>query len=310
MSIQFFRSCVTAVALTIGVLGANAACAGVVVTTSGNTAVADISLTDGINTYAATVTITFDTPVNLSADELNLTAQLVDPSIASRLPSPCLPLSLLGCVAVDPAFPLLVTVEPLNLPWLFRSEFETSDTLPGNLSFLNTYEIEVRTANLPCTAPTTGDPCTNTPYRLFKAPVDGSFTDYTDDVLKGSVRARGRGGAFSQFLVAKDTRASLTVGLGKVLALDTRILAASLNSTLQGDLLGLVADIDLILLTTLDYTAAILKVDQLIAEIQAHAGVDIANRWSSDHTLINDAGEMEGLAQTLRYTLVRLQNGN
>jgi hypothetical protein len=309
MPIQFFRSCVTAVALTIGLSSANVATAGVVVTTSGNTAVANISLTDGIATYTSTVTITFDSSANLTPDELNLTAQLVDPSNTARLPSPC-PQLLGGCVAVDPAFPLLVTVEPLNLPWLFRAEFESTDTLPGNLSFLNTYEIEVETTNLPCTAAATGDPCANTPYRLFKAPVDGTFTDYTDDVLKGSVRARGRGGSFSQFLVVQDTRVSLTVALGKVADLNTRILAASLNNTVRGDLLALVADIDLILLTTLDYAAAIQDVDQLIAEIQAHAGIDIANRWSSDHTLINDAGEMEGLAQTLRYTLVRLQNGN
>lgn len=309
MSIQIFRGCATAVVLMIGLLVASAATAGVVVVTGGNTAVADISLTDGINVYTATVTITFDTPVNLTADELNLTAQLVDPSIAARLPSPC-PQLLGGCVAVDSAFPLLVTIEPLNLPWLFRSEFESTDTLPGNLSFLNTYEIEVETIDLPCTAVAVGDSCASTPYRLFKAPIDGSFTDYTDDVLKGSVRSRGRDGAFSQFLVAKDTRTSLVVAFAKVAALDTRILAASLNSTLQSDLLTLVVDIDMILLTSSDYAAAITDVDQLIVEIQAHAGIDIANRWSSDHTLINDAGEMLGLAQTLRYTLVRLQSGN
>src|SRR5258706_2640644 len=80
--------------------GASAqAVAGVVVTTSGNQAFANISLTDGINTYDADVTITFDTPANLTADELNLTATIVNPTdatLTSRLPG-CL-LSLTPCV--------------------------------------------------------------------------------------------------------------------------------------------------------------------------------------------------------------------
>ncbi len=284
------------------------ACAQVTVTIQGNQALAQISLPKSGGTVDADITITFDSPVNLTADELNLTAQLVnptDPTLVSRLPS-----CLMACVSVDPAFPLLITVEPFNVPWLFRSGFESDDSPTGNLEFLNTYEFEIHTAAIDCAAAAVGAPCPTTNYRLFKAPVGGAFTDYTSEIVKGSVRARGRGGAFSQFLIVRDTRPSLLTEVQKYLALQTRILAAVLDSTLQGDLLGLLADVQVALLVNLDTAAAIANLDALIAEIEGNAGITIANRWSSDHSVINDAGEMEGLALTLRYTLLRLQSGN
>ena len=287
---------------------ASTAWAQVTVTITGNQALAQISLPNGGGSIDADVTITFDSPVNLSADELNLTAQLVsptDPALALRLPS-----CLVACVTIDPAFPLLITVEPLDVPWLFRSGFESDDPAAGDLQFLNTYEFEIHTAAIDCSATGAGAPCPTTTYRLFKAPVGGAFTDYTSEIVKGSVRARGRGGAFSQFLIVRDTRPTLVVELQKDLALQARILAAVLNSTLQGDLLGLLADVQIALLVNLDTVAAIAKLDALIAEIQANAGITIANRWTSDHSVVNDAGEMESLAQTLRYTLLRLQDGN
>jgi len=287
------------------------AAAQVVVTTSGNQAMATISLPQmppGVGTIDAVVTITFDTPANLTPAELNLTAQVVDPNdiaLVTRLPA-CGP----PCVTIDPAFPLLITVEPLTLPWVFHSGFEGGETTPGNLSFLNTYEFEIYTADLDCIASIgTGSPCLGTPYRLFKGPVSGSFDDITDDVLKGSVRARGRGGAMSQFLIVSDTRPSLNVEQGKAFNLEARIRSASLSDGLRNQLLGLLAEVQVSVLISADYAQAITYLDQLIAMLQAHAGVDVANMWSSDHTLVNDAGEMLSLAQTLRFTLVRLQNG-
>ena len=275
-----------------------------VVTISGNQAVATISLTNGAGTVDAVVTITFDTPANLTATELNLTATLVGPNDIARLPTCGSP-----CVTVDPAFPMLITVEPLPLPWVFHSGFETGETTPGNLSFLNTYEFEIYTTDLDCTAPGVGLSCPSTPYRLFKGPVGGNFDDITDDVLKGSVRARGRGGAMSQFLIVSDTRASVNVEQGKAFNLEARIRSASLSDSLRSQLLGQLAEVQVAVLLTKDYAQAIIYLDQLKAVIQAHAGIDVANVWSSDHTLVNDAGEMLSLAQTLRFTLVRLQNG-
>jgi hypothetical protein len=265
------------------------ATAGVVVTTTGNTAIANISLSSGGRTYTADVTITFDGAQNLNPTELNLSAQLVnpsDPSLLARLP-PCL-LPLLGCVTIDPKFPMLVTVEPLSLG-------------TGNLSFLNTYTFEVHTANLSYVP--------YSRYRLDKAPLTGAFADISTAIDSGSVRARGSGGTFSQFLVVSDTRPSLVVEATKELELEDAILVASLNSILQGDLLGLLGNVHAAVLLG-NYTAAISSLDQMTNEIAAHAGVDIANVWSSNHLLANDAGNMLSAAQTLRFTLERLQDGH
>jgi hypothetical protein len=263
--------------------------AGVVVTTSGNVAIADISLASAGRTFSAQVTITFDSAQNLNPTELNLTAQLVDPlapGLLARLP-PCL-LPALGCATIDANFPILITVEPLNLG-------------EGNLTFRNSYEVEVHTSNL--------NYIPYSRYRLFKAPINGAFADTTDDVQSGSVRARGRGGTFSQFLIVADTRSSLVVELQKNLALQTRILAATLSSVLHTNLLGLLGNVTSAVLLH-NFTLAIANVDQMIQTIQSHAGIDVANTWNSNHLLNNDAGEMLALAQTLRFTLVQLQNGH
>lgn len=283
------------------------ALAGVTVSTSGNQAFANISLSDGSNTYVADVTITFDGVVNLSAAELNLSAQLVsptDPAIVARMPA-CLP--ALACVSVDPAFPVLITVEPLTVPWLFASGFEdASATSPGNLGFLNTYDVLVETSDLPCTANNVGDPCQSTPYRLFKSPLNGNFEDISTSVDKGSVRARGSGGTFSQFMVVSDERLSALVASSvKSPALRARIQTATLTTAVRGDLLTLLDGVDAALALS-DYTTALTDLNAMIVEIQAHAGVDVANAWSSDHTLVNDAGELLSLANTLAYSIGRL----
>jgi len=276
--------------------------AGIILTTSGNVATADISLSSGSQTYTAQVTITFDTVANLTAAELGLTAYLIDPSdpvLLARLPACAIP--LLGCTTVDPNFPLMITVEPLNLPWLFASGFDADDPPGADLSFTNTYEIEVHTDALSYVA--------WSPYRLFKGPVNGFLNDITEDVLAGSVRARGRGGSFSQFLLVSDTRLSSSVETLKENDLQARIVAAPLDSALQANLLALLAALQTAV-AALDYTTAIGDLDQLMGTIQTHAGIDVANVWNSDRSVTNDAGEILALAQTLRFTLVRLQNGH
>lgn len=273
------------------------ATAGVVVTVDGNIAHADISLDNGIGrTYEAEVTITFDTAVNLDPGSLNLTAQLVNPndaSLVARLP--------VG-ITIDPAFPMLITVEPPAFAWLFASGFDGNEDGSGDLAFLNTYEFEVHTHELVY--------FDDSPYRVIKAPIGGSFHDFTQDIRPGSVRARGREGAFSQFLVGRDHRTNLVtmllVATQKLVALQLRVIAASLSNLLNGDLLGLLAVINADLLA-LDLTGAIAALDQFITEVEAHAGIDIPNQWNSRHDVVNDAGEILGLAQTLRFTLVGLQ---
>ena len=298
------------IVLAIVLLSVQSARAAVIVNISGNQALATISLSNGINTYDADVTITFDTPTNLTADELNLSAEIVDPNDTTLLSRLGCTLPLLGCpITIDPAFPVMITVEPLSVPWLFHTGFESGETIYGNLGFQNAYTFEIETGDLACAAPDVGASCVSTAYRLLKAPLNASFSDISSDILRGSVRARGSGGTFSQFLIASDTRSSLAVELDKELALQDRVLSAVLNDVLRTDLLGLLAEVQVAVLVTLDYTLAIGYLDQIISEIQLNAGTNIANQWSSDHTLVNDAGEMLGLAQSLRFTLVRLQNG-
>src|SRR5690606_19104385 len=42
------------------------------------------------------------------------------------------------------------------------------------------------------------------PYRLMKAPIGGAFRDITGSVTAGSVRSRGSGGSFSEFVMVAD----------------------------------------------------------------------------------------------------------
>jgi hypothetical protein len=293
---KFGHAAILSLSCAAGCVWAKNSLASVVVTIDGNVAQADIHLSDGTNDHSAIVTITFDSPLNLDVRSLNLTAELVnpnDPLITSRFAS-------VAGVVVDPAFPMLITVEPPSADWIFKTSMDGAEDGTGELSFLNTYEFEIHTHDLTFVP--------NSDYRILKAPVGGLFGDITEDVLSGSVRTRGRGAAFSQFIVVRDDRLTLVVALGKLVDLDVRILAAALSNALQGDLLGLLGQVQLLLIV--DVGAAIAALDELILHIQVGAANgDIANVWQADHTLINDAGEMISLAETLRFSLVRLQGG-
>jgi len=269
---------------------ASSAWAQVTVTVDGDTAIAEISLTDsGGTTYDAEVTIIFDTPQNLSPQSLNLTAELVDPSdgtIGGRLPSG---------TSISPEFPMMITVEPPDVAWLFASGFDGGGT-EGILEFLNNYQIEVHTHRLEYTSDST--------YRLMKAPVGGAFDDITSELAAGSMRARGRGPAFSQFVIADDQRVECLVALGKILSLDTKILSAILSDALRLDLLRLLGKVQALIF--IDVGAALAALDDFIDEVNANAGTEIANVWTARRDVVNDAGEMVSEAETLRFTMQRL----
>jgi hypothetical protein len=277
----------------------SAALAQVVVTVNGNVAHADISLVSGAQTYDGEVTITFDTPTDLTPQSLNLTATVVnptDPAIVNRLPAG---------TGVDPAFPILITVEPTAFEHIFASSMELNETGGGNLRFVNAYDFEIHTHEL-VFAP-------GTPYRVFKAPLAGAFFDITADVTNGSVRGRGRSGGFSQFLMVKDTRAETLLGLpviaiGKLVDLELRLVAAILGNVLRLELAGLLTNVQLALLS-LNYAAAIVQIDLFILRVDQEAGTGIQNVWRSQRDLVNDAGDLDGLARSLRYSLVRLNGG-
>ncbi|MGN6520048.1 MAG: DUF6689 family protein [Dokdonella sp.] len=285
-------------------LGSRAALAQVDVEVVGNTAHATILLEDELGTpYDAEVTIIFDTPTNLSPRSLNLGAELFDPAQA--------PGALPAGVSIDPAFPMLITIEPPGTPALFTSGFEPSEDGTGVLSFHNTYDIEVHTHRLVYTP--------NSPYRLLKAPIGGAFADVTEDVLKGSARARGRGGAFSQFVVGYDANAGLgavlVVILPKSTALTLRLTAAILGNLLRGELTALLTNViaaigTAVINPVLGCTNALGPLDDFIADVEAHAGIDIANLWRGQHDVVNDAGELSSLARTLRFSLLRCAGGS
>jgi hypothetical protein len=291
---------------------ASAASAQVLVTVDGDTAHADISLT-GANgqTYTAEVIIQFDTPQNLTPEALNLTAEIIDPALIdlTRMPpgDSCLiypvicscPDTHIGNTCppptIDPDFPIMVTVEPITLPWLFYSGFDGGDAGNGELSFKNTYHFEMHTHDL--------EYSDDTLYRLFKAPIGDIFQDVTTEVAMGSFRARGRGGAFSQFVIASDPRNQLDLARAKLGDLSTRILTAALADGLRLDLLGLVAKVEALLVV--DLLGALTVLDELIGTIELDAGISIPNIWDASHTVPNDAGEMDSLAQSARFSMTR-----
>jgi hypothetical protein len=101
-------------------------------------------------------------------------------NVRSRLPDPV-------NQGVDPALPLRVVIEP-----------------PGGcgLVFEDEYDAEFDATNL------VFNPAS--PYRLMKAPVGGAFEDITNVVDAGSVRARGCGGTFSEFVLVRDQAQNYT----------------------------------------------------------------------------------------------------
>ena len=199
----------------------------------------------------------------------------------------------------------MITVEPPDIPWLFSAGSTAARPSGGGLEFLNTYSFEIHTHDLVYQP--------NSTYRLFKAPIGQSFDDITDDVLSGSVRARGRHGAFSQFLIASDTADRVpplpflcAPILEKTVALELRIVGSILGDVLRLDLLNLLSKV--VALLPLDPIGAVAVLDELIGEIDANAGTEIANVWRASHDVVNDAGEMKELADALRFSILSSQS--
>ncbi len=247
----------------------------VTVTISGNTATANISLPGNI---AADFTVNFNSTQNLSADNLGISAQLVDinaSGLIARLPDSVL-------TSVPSAFPMLISVEP-----------------SGGFAFTNSYTVNIHTSNL-VYAP-------STPLRIFKAPLGGNFTDITEDVNQGSVNTRGREGGFSQFLIVADLRPNASVAVGKFNALSARIASSAMSPTLQAQLNATLTQARTAFNAN-DYAGAIASVDTLRSQVQAQAGTGLANVWRSTRDLDNAEGSLDGMAATLRFTLTRLRD--
>ena len=267
--------------LATGLMFAAPAEANTTVTITGpNTARADFALggTPAAPLYTGTLFLTFDSPIGLTAQNLNITAQIVNPN------DPALRARLSGgsAVNVPSNFPVMISVSPPA-----GSGFE----------FLNAAQVDLYTTKLSYTA--------NSAYRLYKAPTGGMFFDLTEDVIPGSVRCRTRTGSFSDFIMVTDNRSALQAAEDKYAFLDARVddddIDPTTRATLQLDL-----DESYEEFLEGDYEDARAELDDLELRIDTAAGITVPNRWRALGDLDNVAGSVEGEAASLDFYLRKL----
>lgn len=247
---------------------------------------ADITISlpgDDEDLITAGMEVEFENPVNLTAECLNVSAVVLDAAgllaANARMPGPP------GRFAIDPAFPLLVTIEPLE---------------SCNLQFDNQIEFEIHTELLGFSFPSV--------YRLMKAPVGGTFQDVTAAVVSGSIRARGSGGRFSEFVVAENLVVDYTAdALEGFALLEARIRANDLSLLARQVLLE-----DLrVARQAFDrgfHADAISRLQAMVATTRSLGGGAIPNRWRSERDLVNAVGEIKGLTDALVYRVARVAN--
>jgi len=242
-------------------------------TITGNQVTATLAL-PGVS---ADLTLTFDQAVGLTAANLGLSAQLVnpnDPNLIARLPAG-------GLVTLPGAFPVLVQVQP---------------PAGGALSFDGVYTLDIHTHNLQYTA--------GCPLRLFSAHDGGSFADITTSMGAGSYRVRGTGGSFSQFVIVADARPLAGVisqkfdDLSGLLSTYAGVISASVLSELDSQLQTARADYQ-----AGDDADAATAVNAFAATVQSNSGTGIPDVWRASGDLANVAGQLRAAAGTLSFSL-------
>ena len=245
------------------------------VSIEGNVATADIA----IGATSATLTIRFENVVGLSADNLGLGAQLVDPlsGLAGRLPSG---------VSLPGAFPLVVKIAP---------------PAGGGLSFSGVVAVELYTHDLQYTV--------GSPLRIFSSPDGGSFTDVTTIVSSGSIRTGSSKPDFSEFIIAADVRPLSTVIQSKYSKLAALLSqhAAAMGSSLYGELSGLY-NASQNAYAGGNLNAAIEYLEAFADKVVAASGDPLPDVWRSSRDVTNVAGSLRSAAATLRYSLTLASN--
>lgn len=244
------------------------------ITVHGNKVEAVINLTGNVE---ADFTLTFENTVGLTADNLGITAELVDITdltLLNRLPD-SLNINLLS------AFPMMITVEPPS---------------GKGFAFSGLATVDIHTHNLEYTA--------GTPLRFFKAPLGGQFKDITATMGSGSYRARGTTGKFSQFLIVADLRSPLTVINTKFTRLSNTLsgFSTQIDPTTYNELDTRLNEIDQ-LIQQQSYVLASNKVDEFSRHVDQNRGDKIPDVWRSSRDIDNVAGELVALANTLRFSL-------
>jgi len=246
------------------------------------TATISVSNTKG-QAFTADASLDFDNPQSLTAACLGVAADWLDAGkiadVQSRLPS--------SDLSIDPAFPVRITITP-------------SPTCA--FSFNDYVDMEIHTTDLSYTPAS--------PYRLYKGPVGGMFHDITTATTSGSMRARGRGGAFSEFVLVKDnTQDYLTqaqqryTDLSAQFSLKSPTMAAVASAALSSDLSASLAAFN-----NGDYASAASALVTFDADAGRNAGKNIANFWQpgmaeSD----NVVGDLVSRSGNIQFLLGRLQ---
>jgi len=230
----------------------------------------------------ADLTVAFEEVVGLSAQNLGLSADLLDAlelqGLLSRLPS--------SLVSVPSSLPLLVTIEPPS---------------SGGLSFSGTVSIELYTHLL-----TYLPGC---PFRLYAAPLGGPFQDITEAHSGGSYRVRGRKGEFSEFLIVADLRGLDAVIDEKFTRLEQKLAshAAAIEPSVHAGLVTLL-DGAAAAYGSGDTVGAIALVEDFAEMVEDGSGAAIPDVWRSARDLENAAGDLRAAAATLRFSLLLKAN--
>ena len=226
----------------------------------------------------AEVSLDFQDASGLTPASLGATAQLVnllDETLLARLPDT-------GLTQLTSALPLLLTIEP---------------PANGGLSFRDTGRMEIHTHLLPYTA--------GSPLRVFKASLGAPFRDVTDEIARGSVRARTTYGGVSQFLILVDLRSTRTVIDQKLAWM--RGIAAQLPAAEQAPFQALIDGVE----TNVDadqYASALTGIDAIRTRAQERAGIYLPNEWRATHDRQNLAGELVAAANTLGFSVRYLRD--
>jgi hypothetical protein len=240
---------------------------------NGNTAETTISLPGG---YEVDVALTFENVMGLTAENLNISAYLANPlsgDVVSRIPN--------GLVSLQAAYPLVVRIEPLA---------------NSGFSFSGALTLDFHTHNLQYSL--------NTPLRLFKSHDGAAFEDITVATGAGSIRARGKVGELSDFIIVADLRPVAQVINAKANKLDHYLtqfssqIAADVLVTLQNKVSVIRSNC-----SSGNYASALAETKALQQIISATTAQQMPDVWRSARDIDNVSGLLEAAAETLAYSL-------
>lgn len=268
--------------LALGLLITAPAQAEVLVTVENNTAIAQVALggTPEAPQYQATLTLKFSSPTALTAENLGITAHIIDvtdPLLLARLP-------LDRQATLIPEFPVLISVSPV---------------VGSGFSFEGSVKADLYTRDLNYT--------TRSSFRLFKAAPGGIFYDHTTAIEPGSIRVRYRTGAFSDFILVSDSTPEATVAQAGFVALADRIIDGVADPILRDLLLD---SLEVVRLETEagQLAAARIELARLEALIdEAEALGQIPSSWLAGGSLDNVSGTLMALVDTLDFYLERVE---